>query len=141
MTTSLPEPKGVSGGVITPESDLVKRINEAHQQVQLAFVASGVAAIKVGLLLLEAKCVVKWGSWSEWIGAHCHFSERTAQVYMQLAKRFPIPQIFLSHSSMPTLVQLVHSSAREHSRVFIQLQDNLCNIALIFAEQFRRNFI
>jgi hypothetical protein len=75
------------------EADLVRRINEAHQQVQVAFVATGVAAIKVGLLLLEAKRVVKWGNWSEWIGVHCHFSERTAQVYMQLAKRFPNPQI------------------------------------------------
>jgi hypothetical protein len=81
------------GGLET-EPDLVKRINEAHQQVQLAFVGTAVAAIQAGLLLLEAKRVVKWGSWSEWIGVHCRFSERTAQVYMQLAKRFPNPQNF-----------------------------------------------
>jgi hypothetical protein len=85
------------------EADLVRRINEAHQQVQVAFVATGVAAINVGLLLLEAKRVVKHGSWAEWIGVHCHFSERTAQVYMQLAKRFPKPQI----SAETTITELM----------------------------------
>jgi hypothetical protein len=85
------------------EADLVRRINEAHQQVQIAFVATGVAAINVGLLLLEAKRVVRHGSWAEWIGVHCHFSERTAQVYMQLAKRFPKPQI----SAETTITELM----------------------------------
>jgi hypothetical protein len=44
------------------------------------------------LLLLEAKKLARHGSFTEWVAAHCCFSDRTAQLYMQLARRFPNPQ-------------------------------------------------
>jgi thiol-disulfide isomerase/thioredoxin len=53
---------------------------------------TGECAINAGKLLLEVKVQVRHGSFAEWIASHCTFSERTAQLYMQLAKKFPNPQ-------------------------------------------------
>ena len=81
-----------------PMADLVKRINEAHQEVRLALKRTGECAIKAGLLLLEAKKRVRHGSFAEWIAANCGFSECTAQLYMQVARKFPNPQNFADFS-------------------------------------------
>lgn len=85
LTTVAPPPAG-------PMAELIKRINDAHNEVRLSLKRTGECAIEAGLLLLEAKQVVKHGSFTEWVAAHCFFSERTAQLYMQLAKKFPKPQ-------------------------------------------------
>src|SRR5262249_35268169 len=40
-------------------------------------------------LLLEAKIAVRHGDWSDWLAANCRVSERSAQLYMHLAREFP----------------------------------------------------
>jgi len=75
-----------------PMADLIKRINEAHEEVRLSLRRTGECAIKAGLLLLDAKKLVRHGSFAEWVAANCNFSERTAQLYMQLARKFSNPQ-------------------------------------------------
>jgi DUF3102 family protein len=75
-----------------PMADLIKRINDAHNEVRLSLKRTGECAIQAGLLLLEAKRLVRHGSFTEWVAAHCAFSDRTAQLYMQLARKFPNPQ-------------------------------------------------
>jgi Protein of unknown function (DUF3102) len=75
-----------------PVTDLIKRINDAHQEVRLSLKRTGECAIQAGSLLLEAKKHVRHGSFTEWVATHCTFSERTAQLYMQLARKFPNPQ-------------------------------------------------
>jgi len=58
---------------------LADRANQAHRE--------GVrAALVAGQALLEAKQLVGHGSWRKWIADHCEFSERTAQVYMRVAR-------------------------------------------------------
>jgi hypothetical protein len=79
-------------------ADLIKRINEAHNEVRLSLKHTGECAIKAGLLLLEAKKLVCHGSFAEWIAANCTLSERTAQLYMQVARKFPNPQNFADFS-------------------------------------------
>jgi hypothetical protein len=81
-----------------PMTDLIKQINEAHQEVRLALRRTGECAIKAGLLLLQAKRLVRHGSFAEWIAANCALSERTAQLYMQVARKFPNPQNFADFS-------------------------------------------
>lgn len=77
-----------------PMADLIKQINEAHNEVRLSLKRTGECAIKAGSLLLEAKRkkIVPHGSFTEWVAEHCTFAARTAQLYMQLARRFPNPQ-------------------------------------------------
>jgi hypothetical protein len=81
-----------------PMADLIKSINEAHNEVRLALKRTGEAAIKAGLLLLQAKSRVRHGSFAEWIASNCALSERTAQLYMQVARKFPNPQNFADFS-------------------------------------------
>jgi hypothetical protein len=83
---------------VDPMADLIKQINEAHQEVRLALRRTGECAIKAGLLLLQAKKLVRHGSFAEWIAANCALSERTAQLYMQVARKFPNPQSFADFS-------------------------------------------
>ena len=75
-----------------PVADLIKRINAAHNEVRLSLRRTGECAIQAGLLLLEAKKLARHGSFTEWVAANCAFSDRTAQLYMQLARKFPKPQ-------------------------------------------------
>jgi hypothetical protein len=75
-----------------PMADLIKRINEAHNEVRLSLKRTGECAIKAGLLLLEVRRRVRHGSFTEWVAEHCTFADRTAQLYMQLARRFSNPQ-------------------------------------------------
>ena len=55
--TAKPEQNLVSAATLPaePMADLIKRINEAHNEVRLSLKRIGECAIKAGLLLLEAK--------------------------------------------------------------------------------------
>jgi hypothetical protein len=72
-----------------PETDPLDRLaataNAAHVEGCREFLRHAIIA---GQALLEAKKIVKGagGSWALWVRENCHFSERTAQVYMQLAR-------------------------------------------------------
>jgi hypothetical protein len=89
-----------------PMTDLIKRINEAHNEVRLSLKRTGECAIKAGLLLIEAKKLVRHGSFAEWIAANCALSERTAQLYMQVARKFPNPQK-LAEFSLSDLMEML----------------------------------
>jgi hypothetical protein len=63
---------------------MIKSAVEASRNHARATVAS---AIKAGAALIEAKALVPHGGWLDWLKANVEMSERTAQVYMRLAKR------------------------------------------------------
>ena len=44
-------------------------------------------AMAAGDLLIEAKAQLKHGQWLPWLAKHCVISERTAQLYVKLAKK------------------------------------------------------
>src|SRR5687768_17211090 len=69
--------------------DLVREINEAHDQTEQHFNNAVQHARRAGQLLLEAKKQVTHGDWKKWVKDHCKFSLRTAQTYMVLARRWP----------------------------------------------------
>jgi hypothetical protein len=70
-------------------SVLASQINSEHDEVVKAVVHGADHAIRAGKLLLEAKIAVQHGDWSEWLATNCRVSERSAQLYMQLAREFP----------------------------------------------------
>jgi hypothetical protein len=41
--------------------------------------------VKVGELLIEAKQIIRYGRWGQWLEDNCQFSERTAENYMKIA--------------------------------------------------------
>jgi hypothetical protein len=69
-------------------ADLAARIVAEHRAVSTALTDSVRHAIAAGALLLEAKAQpqLKHGQWLPWLREHCTMSERTAQLYMRVAK-------------------------------------------------------
>jgi hypothetical protein len=70
-------------------TDLAARINTSHAQTERALRDAVRHAIRTGELLIEAKAQHNHGTWLTWLNNYCEIPERTAQVYMRLA-RLPI---------------------------------------------------
>jgi hypothetical protein len=68
--------------------DFAARINTAHAACEGAFKAGLLQAREAGELLLQAKELVAHGAWLPWLEANCTVSERTAQGYMRVARRW-----------------------------------------------------
>ncbi len=66
--------------------DLAARIRAEHEAVSAALKESVRHAIAAGELLIEAKGRLSHGQWLPWLQDHCTISERTAQLYMRVAK-------------------------------------------------------
>ena len=67
-------------------ADLAARIRAEHEAVSTALKESVRHAIAPGELLVEAKGQLGHGRWLPWLRDHCTISERTAQLYMRVAK-------------------------------------------------------
>jgi len=67
-------------------AELASRIKAEHGAVSTALKESLRHALVAGELLLEAKGQVSHGQWLPWLRDHCSLSERTAQLYMRVAK-------------------------------------------------------
>ncbi len=70
-------------------NDLARRIKEEHQACRDAAQSAVEHAVAAGQLLLEAKAGLPHGQWLPWLNERCDVSERTAQVYMRLARELP----------------------------------------------------
>lgn len=71
--------------------ELAARIRAEHEATGDALKSSVEHGIAAGELLIEAKAKVQHGQWLPWLRDNCEMSERTAQLYMRLAKnREPI---------------------------------------------------
>jgi hypothetical protein len=67
--------------------DLAGRIRAEHEAVSASLKESVRHAIAAGELLIEAKAQFgQHGRWLPWLKDHCTISERTAQLYMRVAK-------------------------------------------------------
>src|SRR5262249_55622398 len=100
--TDLPTP-APSGDLIA----LADRINAEHAEVIKSVRQGADHAIRAGKLLLEAKIAVPHGGWSEWVAANLRVSERTAQVYMQLAREYPQG---LADTSMTAAIKMLEQA-------------------------------
>ena len=68
---------------------LAAEINRAHERA-CKRVREGLAyACQAGEALIEAKGRVPHGEFGDWVQTHCTVTHRTAQKYMQLARRLP----------------------------------------------------
>jgi Protein of unknown function (DUF3102) len=68
---------------------LAARIREEHIGARGAIKRSVEHAMAAGDLLREAKALLKHGEWLPWLAEHCKMSERTAQLYMRVARNRP----------------------------------------------------
>lgn len=77
---------------------LATEINTEHGKFRSAFKATYQHAIRVGVLLSEAKAEVEHGDWGAWVADNCEFSMRTAQVYMRLANNRALVEKMLKNA-------------------------------------------
>lgn len=66
-------------------ADLAGRIQTEHKNCTAALARGLRHAVTAGLLLLEAKALLKHGEWLPWLKQHCGIPERTARRYMEMA--------------------------------------------------------
>jgi len=67
-------------------ADLAARIKTEHAAAAASLKESVRHAIAAGELLVDAKALVAHGQWLPWLADHVSISERTAQLYMRVAK-------------------------------------------------------
>jgi hypothetical protein len=67
-------------------TDLAARIRAEHEATALSLKRGLEHSMTAGQLLIEAKALLKHGQWLPWLRDLCAISERTAQLYMRLAK-------------------------------------------------------
>ncbi len=65
---------------------LAEEIKRAHTGVMDAAKTAAERAIEAGNALIEAKSLVKHGQWLPFLKEHCERPQRTAQLYMKIAK-------------------------------------------------------
>jgi hypothetical protein len=65
---------------------LAARIRAEHEASGSALKRGAAHAMNAGDLLIEAKAQLKHGQWLPWLEGNCAISERTAQLYMRMAK-------------------------------------------------------
>jgi Protein of unknown function (DUF3102) len=65
---------------------LAAEIRRAHADVQDAAKTAAQRAIDAGHALIEAKELVQHGDWLPWLRENCALAERTAQLYMKIAR-------------------------------------------------------
>jgi hypothetical protein len=76
-------------------SDLASRIDAAVRDAEQHARSAVDAAFCAGRLLTEAKDLLPYGQWEQWLKEHCIVAPRTAQAYMRLFKRMselPAPE-------------------------------------------------
>jgi hypothetical protein len=67
-------------------TELAARIRAEHEATLAAMNVALKHAMSAGDLLIEAKAQLNHGEWQPWIREHCGISDRTARLYMQLAR-------------------------------------------------------
>lgn len=68
---------------------LAKKINQQHRAAEQALSEGVSHALEAGKLLLQAKTLIGHGGWGKWLKSNCKVTERTAQIYMKLARANP----------------------------------------------------
>jgi len=77
-------------GVADDLAHLGTRIAEEHGRARAAATTALGHALAAGDLLIAAKALCGHGAWGGWLADHCDLSERTAQLYMKLARNRPL---------------------------------------------------
>src|SRR5690348_11012067 len=70
-------------------TSLAARIRVEHEAMAIALKRGAEHAMNAGALLIEAKAQLKHGEWLPWLAEHCAIPERTARLYMRLARNKP----------------------------------------------------
>jgi len=88
---------------LAPLPQLAEQINHHHRACEAAMNRGLDHALQAGRLLIEAKAQVNHGGWLPWLKENFVGSDRTAQIYMRVADRWPEIE---AKAQEPTLLTL-----------------------------------
>jgi hypothetical protein len=106
-----------SGDVLPPApavdfKALAKQINDAHAVVVSSARTALSKAIACGEALIAARDAVGDGMWLVWLRKNLTFSDRTAQVYIQLAENKLVLESWLKDNAQSTAEQSMAAALR-----------------------------
>lgn len=108
--TEAPIPKVQLATPSSSEVEIVRRINDTFSQIERATRETVPRAIELGVMLITAKNDYgRHGNWGRWLKDNCkQISERTAQLYMELANgRLRIETELAKRSDPATVAVLI----------------------------------
>jgi len=91
---------------------LAKTINETHTAIVREAKSAVAKAITAGEALIAAKAVVPDGTWLRWLKANCIISDRTAQLYMQLAENKLVLETWLRDGTQQVADQTLNGALK-----------------------------
>jgi ribosome-associated translation inhibitor RaiA len=118
-------------------TDLAARIRAEHEAAGAAVKRSVQHAMAAGDLLLEAKVQLKHGQWLPWLKSNCTISERTARLYMTLARARSAVEAEIGSVADLTVRQAValvtarHSPARRLARAAVDEAEHEWTLAAV----------
>jgi hypothetical protein len=117
-------------------TDLAARIRVSHEAVRHALRSAVERAMTTGDLLLEAKEKLQHGQWSQWIQEHCEISDRSARLYMRLAKNRAVIEAAgdVAGLTLNTAVRLLASPKDDAEKGDDKLEEAAAIIKLKWAE-------
>jgi len=86
----------VQGGELRLQ-DLAERINEEHDNCERSLRQGLQHALNAGGLLIEARSLCPHGAWATWLEDNTTVSQRTAQLYMRVARGLPVLEAKAQH--------------------------------------------
>jgi hypothetical protein len=116
-------------------TDLARRIQAEHEAVIAAVKSNAEHAMADGDLLIQAKAKVNHGGWQLWLKEHCAFSERTAQVYMQLAENRAVIEAKAQRVADLTLRGAVKAIAAPEPRTEVATAQSTSRLAHTIEQQ------
>jgi mannose/cellobiose epimerase-like protein (N-acyl-D-glucosamine 2-epimerase family) len=90
-------------------TELAAKIKTLHAEVVEAGRTAVQKAMEAGVALLEAKKQVGHGAWLRWLKDNCELSERTAEIYMTVARNKPAVDAIIAAAANMTLVQVLRA--------------------------------
>jgi hypothetical protein len=102
-------------GEVLPPVDLktlARQINDNHSAVISSARTALSKAIACGEALSSAKAVLADGLWLQWLRKNCTVSDRTAQVYIQLAENKLVLEGWLKDNTQSVADQSVNAALR-----------------------------
>ncbi len=81
--------EGIGSAITKDLITLAIEINAWHAQAEAAIGRALEYALNAGQLLIQAKAQVQHGEWLPWLTTNFRGSDRTAQIYMRIARQWP----------------------------------------------------
>jgi hypothetical protein len=118
-------------------TDLAARIYAGHVAVQESLKLAVKCAMDTGDMLLEAKEQVGHGEWMDWLRDHCDMSQRTANLYMRLAKNRKVIEATgdVAGLTLNSAARLLASPKDETEEQDDKLEKSFAEIRVLIAER------